>query len=427
MQTPHAARHPDSFYGWWMVFFCTIARALSAPGQTIGVSVFIDDLIEDLGTSRSAVSAAYLVGTLTSAAFLPFIGRWIDKAGVRRTMTIIVIAFACVIALTATVQHIVMLTVAFVGLRLLGQGGLTLSGTTGVVMWFERRRGLALALSTMGGMAVLSLAPMTFRAAINTFGWRWSWVIIAGTLVAIMLPIARFAVIDRPSLIGQIPDGRSADHVAARTPTRSSTLAQAVRTPAFWTVNGLTFLMGAIATGLTFHNVDLLAERGLSETQADSIFIPQMAGSVVSSLLIGSATDRFAAKPLLFIGGAAMVATTGLATIAEPGVLAAVYGLAGGLALGSIGSAATALMPKWFGVDHIGAIKGVATSIIVAGSAVGPLALSVGNDVAGSYVPVIVAAAVGAAAMTAVMLAVPTPNSTPTLPETDIRNSGAPT
>ena len=77
-----------------MLLFCTIVRGFTAPGQTIGVSAFTDDLIESLGTSRSAVATAYMVGTLTGAVALPFVGRWADRTGVKHTLTIVSVGFA---------------------------------------------------------------------------------------------------------------------------------------------------------------------------------------------------------------------------------------------------------------------------------------------------------------------------------------------
>lgn len=52
------------FYGWRMVVFASIALALTGPGQTFGVSVFVNPMIEELGISRTQMSASYLIGTL---------------------------------------------------------------------------------------------------------------------------------------------------------------------------------------------------------------------------------------------------------------------------------------------------------------------------------------------------------------------------
>lgn len=394
-----------------MVFFCTIVRGFTAPGQTIGVSAFTDDLIESLGTSRSAVSTAYLVGTLTGAAALPFVGRWVDRSGVKQTLTAISIGFAIAVALTGTVQNIVMLSLAFVGLRMLGQGSMSLIGTQGVVMWFERRRGFALAISTMGTVAILSLAPLTFGALIGAFGWRTTWVILGVIVAVTVVPIALFTIVDRPEEIGQVPDGKAIDQPTSRLRGRSYTVAEAVRTPAFWTITGVAFMAGAVSTALTFHNTDLLGEQGLNKTQAAAIFIPQLIGSVSSSFVIGSLTDKFSARPLMFFGAGMLGLGTFLATVAEPGVMAATYGLVLGLGGGAIGSLSGALYPKWFGVDHIGSIKGIATTANVGASAIGPLILSIGNDIADSYEPVVIGCALASAAMAVIALVVPTPRN----------------
>jgi len=412
MSSPRSARQSQGFYGWYMLFFCTIVRGFTAPGQTIGVSAFTDDLIESLGTSRSAVSTAYLVGTLTGAMALPFIGRWVDRAGVKRTLTIISTGFAIAIALTGTVQNIVMLAIAFVGLRMLGQGSLSLIGSQGVVMWFERRRGFALALNTMGTVALLSLAPLTFGALIGAFGWRMTWLILAVIVAISLIPIARFGIVDRPEDIGQVPDGKAIDQPVHLLRGRSYTVAEAVRTPAFWTLTAVGFMAGAVSTALTFHNTDLLGEQGLTKTQAAAIFIPQLIGSVSSSFVVGSLTDRLPARPLMFFGGVMLGLGTFLATVAEPGIMAATYGLVLGLGGGSIGALSGALYPKWFGIDHIRSIKGIATTANVAASAVGPLILSIGNDVADSYEPIVVACALASAAVAVVALVVPTPART---------------
>ena len=57
--------------GYGILGLATITSVLTGPGQTIGVSVFIDHFVTDLGLSRSQVSTAYLIGTLSGAALLP--------------------------------------------------------------------------------------------------------------------------------------------------------------------------------------------------------------------------------------------------------------------------------------------------------------------------------------------------------------------
>jgi MFS family permease len=397
-----------------MVLWCTIVRGATAPGQTIGVSAFIDPMIEDLNISRSAISTAYLVGTLTGAAALPAIGRWIDRVGVRHSMTVVGALFASVVALTGTVQNIVMLAIAFVGLRMLGQGSLTLVGATGVVLWFDRRRGLALAISATISISILSMAPLGFGAIIDATSWRWTWLILGIAVFAIVLPIARFAIVDRPQDVGQLPDGDKIDPNVNIIRQRSYTVSEAMRTPAFWTLGALTFLMGGLVTGLTFHNTDILGAQGLTEDEAAAIFIPQMVGSVSAGFLVGWLTDRIAPRPLMVFGGLAVAGGTFLATVAAPGTAAIAYGFTTGMAIGSISALGGALYPKWYGIDHAAAIKGAATTFGVAASAIGPLLLSVGNDLADSYKPVLLTSSAASVAVAIFASLAPLPDPTPT-------------
>ncbi len=405
--TTTVERDAGAFRGWWIVLWCTIARALTAPGQTIGVSAFTDDLIDGLDVSRPAISTAYLIGTLTGAVALPAIGRWVDRVGIRHSMTVVGTAFAAVVALTGAVQNVVMLGLAFIGLRMLGQGSLTLIGATGVSLWFERRRGMALAVSATFSVGLLAMAPLLFRLIIDAVGWRWAWAIIGAGVATIVLPMARFGLVDRPEDIGQLPDGLVVDDdTDAPTRQRSMTVSEALRTPVFWTLGALSALMALTVTGLTFHNTDLLAEQGLTKEQAAAVFIPQMLGSVSTGFLFGALTDRVPARILMPVGGALLAAGVFLSTMASPGFGTIRFGLVTGLGVGAINALGGTLLPKWFGTAHIGSIKGVALSMGVGASALGPLLFSLGDDLTDSYEPVVTIAAcvtLGVAAMSMVM------------------------
>lgn len=402
-----------AFKGWSIVFWTTVVRAVTAPGQTIGVSAFIDPMKDSLGISRSAISTAYLIGTLCGAIALPRIGRWVDRVGIKYAMTLVGTGFACVVVLTSTVQGIVMITLAFIGLRMLGQGGLSLIAATGVALWFERRRGLALAVSATLGISMLSFAPLGFGALIDAVGWRWAWAIIGLGVGLVVLPIARFAIIDRPEDIGQLPDGDSLADAIDVVRRQSYNLAQAMRTPAFWTLGALTALMGGIITGLTFHNTDIMGAQGLTEDEAAAIFIPQMVGSVSSGFVVGWLSDRVAPRILMTFSGLAVGGGVIMATMASPGTAAILYGFVSGLSIGSISALGGALYPKWYGTAHVGAIKGAALSFGVASSALGPLILSLGNDLAGSYEPVLMWSAAASIVVTAFALLGPMPDPEP--------------
>lgn len=396
------------FRGWRILGWCTLTIVLTAPGQTLGVAVFIDRFIDDLGLGRSAVSSAYLIGTITGALALPVIGRAIDRHGVRASMTLIGLAFGTALVATGAVQGFVTLALAFVGIRMLGQGALSLVSQTGIALWFDRRRGLAIAISMTLSAGLMALAPVLLSVLIDAVGWRTAWVVAGVTIWLTVVPIARWALVDRPSDLGQLPDGAAPDDAEVATPPRSMTSAEALRTPAFWTVIAMTVLTSSLVTGLTFHHVSVMAAGGLTRTEAAAVFLPQVVGTIISGFVFGWLTDRVSVRVLLPLSGSTLVAGLLLATVVEPGAVAAVYGLVIGLNIGSIRAIGSAVYPKWFGTGHIGAIRGIATSFGVGASAIGPLLVSVGNDAFGSYSPVLVlSAGLTAVVATATALVVP--------------------
>jgi MFS family permease len=179
---PAAATHATTgtrtpFHGWRIVAYASITVAMTAPGQTAGVSPFIDPVMAELGLSRSAVSTAYLIGTLTGAAAMPLVGRLVDHYGSRAAIVVIGATFGGVLIGLSLASSIVGLTAGFIGIRLAGQGALGLAAVTVVAHWFHRRRGTALGIVSAFGSAGISLAPILIERLIAFHGWRTVWLI----------------------------------------------------------------------------------------------------------------------------------------------------------------------------------------------------------------------------------------------------------
>lgn len=418
------------FSGWRMVALCSGLLMMTGPGQTLGVSVFIDPMIDGLGLTRSQVSTAYLVGTLAGALGLPAIGRFLDLQGPRRATAIIGVAFGVILLGMAGVRGIVTLTFGFIGIRMLGQGGLTVIASTTPARWFDRRRGFAIGVTTAAGSAATAIIPLVSTAIILHFDWRRAWIALAFAVWIVVLSIARWGLIDDPCDVGQFPDGEppaNRDDLAAggdagpvRERVRSLTSAEAMRTPIFWAVTATVLSGSMITTALNFHQISILGEQGLTPVEAAANFIPQTLAGLAISLYAGAAIDRFRQRYLLV--GMLLSLSLAMAGVSfvQPGFRAIVYGIVLGATQGAMRSIESGSYPKLFGVKHAGEVRGVARAFSVASSALGPLALAFGFQLTGSYrqVLLVLLALPAAAAVLAFTTSEPDQASSPDAPAT---------
>ncbi|TQM11640.1 MFS transporter [Pseudonocardia kunmingensis] len=365
----------------------SLAMCLSAPGQTAAVSVFVDPMAAELGVGRTAVSTAYLIGTLAGAVALPLIGRAMDRRGARPVLLVIGAVFGAVLVGLSAVSGLVGLTAGFVGIRFAGQGALTLVATTLVAYHVQRRLGTAIGVVTAIGSAGISLAPIGLEALIAEHGFRTAWLVQGVAVWVLIVPIALLGVPRRSR--APVP----AAPRATRKPkaVRSAGVArQVLRVPMFWVLSGGVGVLALVGTALTFHQVDVLGERGLTSVEAAATFLPQTVSGLASTLLIGVVLDRVSPRPVMVGAMLMLVAALVLGGFLPPGWWGgALYGIALGVANNSFRTVEAAALPRYFGTETIGEIRGIVHMVTVAASAVGPVLLALGHAAVGTYRPLL--------------------------------------
>lgn len=363
-----------------------LAMCLSAPGQTAAVSVFVDPMAADLGVSRTAVSTAYLIGTLAGTAALPLIGRAMDRRGARPVLLVVGAVFGAVLVGLSLVSGLVGLTAGFVGIRFAGQGALTLVATTLVAYHVQRRLGTAIGIVTAIGSAGISLAPIALEALIAEHGFRTAWLVQGVVVWVLIVPIALVGVPRR----SRAPDPEAVPTSRRRPAGRSGAARQVVRVPMFWVLCGGVGVLSLVGTALTFHQVDVLGERGLTAAEAAATFLPQTVSGLASTLLTGVVLDRVSARPVMVGSMLMLVAALVLGGYLPPGWWGgALYGVALGVANNSFRTVEAAALPRYFGTETIGEIRGIVHMVTVAASAVGPVLLALGHSAVGTYRPVL--------------------------------------
>lgn len=300
-------------------------------------------------------------------------------------MTWIGLLFGVALVAMGGVQSLLTLALGFVFIRMLGQGSLSLVSSVAVTHWFDRRRGLAIGVLMTSVGALMGFVPVLLNLSIESFGWRISWVVAAVVIWVTVVPIARFGMIDKPSDIGQQPDGATPADTPDHGSSASVTRGVAIRTRAFWVVALAIGTQSMLVTALSFHQIALLGEVGYTSTEAALMFLPQVGGAAVSGLLFGLLVDRFPGGRVL--AGTMMLLAFSLWMVGRLDSIGSVlvYAIALGAAGGGIRSTSAAVLPRWFGPLHIGSISGITSLVGVASSALGPLALSRTQSITGSF------------------------------------------
>jgi len=392
------------FFGWFIVLAGTVGVMMTIPGQTTGVSIFIDHLIVDLGLTRSGISTLYLLGTLGGSLVLPFVGRFVDRRGPRLAVAAIAAAFALACVWMGAVQDAVMLLIGFTLVRALGQGSLSLVSLHVIAIWFVRRRGIAIGLAGVGIAVATATFPTMIEALIEATGWRTAYMLLGALVAATVLPLGALVFRDRPERYGLLPDGvETAPAMPGGVTERHYTPDEARRTLTFWLfVVGL-FLASTLGTGLVFHHYSILAEGGVDRLDAARTFMFYGAASAAANLTSGALLPWVPPRYLLSLMLLALAASLLFASQLSGAAAIVPYGLLLGLRTGVYSSLQGNVFAHYFGRRHLGSIKGWVSSAMVFGSAIGPLLFGLGFDLLGDYRLTLTVSAVGPLALALVV------------------------
>ena len=387
VQRSWVVEHAPFYYGWIILLAGTFGLMMTTPGQTVGVSVFLDKIIADLGLPRATVSLLYTVGTLIGSFALPFVGRFIDRRGPRLAVILITSLFALACVWMGFVSGLVTLLIGFILIRGLGQGALGLVSLYVINIWFVRRRGLAIGLSGLGIALATSFFPLFIELLLAQFGWRTAYMMLGGLVALTILPVGAWLFRAHPERFGLHPDGRARPKDAPA--EVSYTLAQARGTLTFWLFVLGSVCVSALGTGLIFHHYDIMALSGVDRVVAATMFVPFGFVLAGSNFVTGVLVDRF---PPRFLLSAALLLLCGALWLA-PQVggpqLMLVYGGLFGLLQGMQGALQGSVYAYYFGREHIGSIKGFISTLTVAGTAFGPFLFALGLEAFGGYAPIL--------------------------------------
>ncbi|MBO8171954.1 MAG: MFS transporter [Bacillaceae bacterium] len=373
----------------------------SGPGQTFSVSVFIDSYIETFGWSRSFISGVYSASTVTAGLLLFIIGRLVDKYG-QRHMTAAVSLFSGIACLLSSLAaNPIILFLAFMMLRLFGQGSMTLIPQTLVPQWFIHKRGRALSFVTIGITISSALLPPLNTWMIQAWGWENAWRVWSALLILFFAPLAFFLIRNQPEDIGLNPDnapddaGMPSNNRTANPNgiviTRSEenwTLKEAMRTRSFWLILLCVAIPAMLNTGIIFHFVSIMGENSVSATTTSLVLSLMAVISFPVTFVAGFLSERVSVNRLLAFSFAGQMFA--MLFLLIPGPYSILFGVVRGIVQGFEVVTLSIVWPNYFGRRHLGSIKGIVSTTTVVSSALGPIPFGWAYDFFGGYQEILI-------------------------------------
>ena len=367
---------------WWVVFGSTLGLIVgNGPITLFTFGVFLKPIVAEFGWRRATVATAIVMSQLVGAICTPFVGRLVDRWGVRRVTLPFMLAFGiatAAISLTPASPVAFILLYGLAGLA--GSGQSPLNYSKAISTWFENRRGLALGIAMSGVGIGVALMPQLARVLINSFGWRGGYVGLGIATLAVGLPAVAIFVRE--------PRDYPIEDVVKKElpPLEGMTSGEAARgTFQFWFVLIATSLVALSVNGAITHIVPILTDRGVSVRLATTLLsvsgIALIGGRVVSGYFL----DRFFAPYvaacffLLPVAGIALLSTSA-------GTIAPLVGtVCLGIGIGSEIDMIAFLAGRYFGVRNFGEIYGYIMAVFLFSSGLGPAIMDLCFDLDHSY------------------------------------------
>ncbi|MED5406842.1 MAG: MFS transporter [Pseudomonadota bacterium] len=353
--------------------FGFVMALCSSFGQTFFIGIVGPEIQREFSLSHTLWGTIYMVGTLLSAALLPWTGALIDRFRLRSYALAACLLLIGACAYTASVSGTVSLILAIFLLRHAGQGLVSHISITTMTRYFNRERGRAIAVASVGFTAGEAVLPFLAVVLIGTVGWRWTYGSVAFLIGLTVIPTVLWLLRNHESA-HRIHLARVAENEAGATDSRRSwRRSEVLRNRVFYLLMPGLLATSTIGTAMFFHHLNLADEKGWSHTWITGNYAVFAVATTGSLLLFGRLIDRFSAvrvAPAMLVPLILSMLSIALLDRAWSVIL---YMVLLGIQSGLYHTVTSALWAELYGVRHIGSIKSLYFSLSVLASALGPV------------------------------------------------------
>ncbi|MFA5495937.1 MAG: MFS transporter [Porticoccaceae bacterium] len=360
-------------FGWRFIILALVGVATSSAVMPLyGFGAMVVPLEDALGWRRSDLLATVTFSSFGAVFSSQLAGSLNRRYGIKRVTVWSLLGLPLAFLLMSQVDRLGGSIWTLYGLFFLvtfaGVGTLQVTWTQVVNLWFDKNRGLALAMILSGsGIAGLVLPPMV-TTAVEMWGWRGGFLSMAILPLVITLPLALMWLSSserKPAAPGAPADG------PALLP--GILFPVAVRSWRYWTINISMVLVASAIIVMVVNTVPLLQDKGYSAIEASQIFGAFGISLVAGRVLVGYLVDRLWAPGVAFV--ALALPALGCFILAAMGgnPLLVVAGVAMvGVGAGAEFDIAAFLIARYFGMRDYGRLFGLQMAVISGGICLAP-------------------------------------------------------
>ena len=363
----------DGAYAWGRLGISLVLATLGGAGMW-AVVVVLPAVQEEFGVDRAEASLPYTMTMLGFALGNVLLGRLMDTAGYWKPALASSIALGLGFLLASVSPSVALLSAAQ-GL-LIGLGSAATFGPliADISHWFDRRRGIAVAIVACGNYLAGAIWPMAMQPFLASEGWRATYFGIGVICLVGMVPLTLLL-------------RRQPPHLTAANPQPSRPLLDAGISPR--ALQGLLSIAGlgcCVAMSMPqVHIVAYCADLGYGVARGAEMLALMLLGGVVSRVASGFIADRIGAVRTLLIGsvlqGLSLLLYIPFDGLASLYVVSAVFGLSQGGIVPSYALIVREYMPA----HEAGRRVGIVIMATILGMALGGWMSGWIYDLTGSY------------------------------------------
>jgi MFS family permease len=299
MSNADSSRGKSGFYGWWIVATAVVTFGLSVGIPYYNLPFFYDYFGKTHGWELKQITLGFPLAALCTIWVGPLlIPRFSPRKLIVAGTGLTALAFFGFSAMSGSL-------LTYFALYFLYTVGYIFSGPIPhqilVSQWFQKKRGRAMGIVYVGVGLFGALGSFLVKAVTDRYGFQTALLVVGG-LMFLAWPLSLFLLKDKPSEVGQFPDGTLEPAADAKQPAHS--FSYLLRSWSFWLLLlGSVCSIGSIGSinlhmKFVFRDAGFVDQKVLNATWATASELI-LFSSIIGRISIGLLADLFSKKRVM--------------------------------------------------------------------------------------------------------------------------------